>query len=60
VVLRELEQGLHVAARVERLDPAERERLRDEITALLARHGLTPRSVRIEGPEGASTSQRRR
>ena len=59
VVLRELEQGLHVTARVDRLDPAERERLRDAITALLARHGLSPRSVRIEGPETGPASQRR-
>jgi len=44
VVLHELEQGLHIAARPERI------RLHDEIAALLASHGLSARSVRIHAP----------
>lgn len=50
VVLRELEQGLHVAARTDALDEPERLRLHDEIAALLASHGLSARSVRIHAP----------
>lgn len=50
VVLRELEQGLHIAARTDALDDAERLRLHDEIAALLARHGLAARSIRISAP----------
>lgn len=57
VAMRELEQGIHVAARAEGLDPAERVRLRDEISALLARHGLTANSIRISAPGRARTSQ---
>ena len=55
--MRELEQGIHVAARAEGLDAAERVRLHEEITALLARHGLTPASVRISAPGRIRTSQ---
>lgn len=50
VALRELEHGIHVAARVDRLDDAERVRLRDEIAALLARHGLSARHIQIFAP----------
>jgi len=50
VAMRALEQGVHVAARAEGLDAAERVRLHDEITALLARHGLSARSIRISAP----------
>jgi hypothetical protein len=55
VAMRELEQGVHVAARAEGLDAAERVRLHDEITALLARHGLSARSIRISAPGRART-----
>lgn len=47
VALRELESGLQVAARVEGLDEAERHQLRDEIAALLGRHGLSAARIRI-------------
>jgi len=57
VALRELEQGLHVSARTEALDESERLRLRDEIAALLARHGLAPRTIRISAPARPPFSQ---
>jgi hypothetical protein len=57
--MRELEQGIHIAARAEGLDPAERARLHDEIAALLARHGLSARSIRISAPNRAGTSGER-
>ncbi|MEN2709389.1 hypothetical protein ACQKOH_08495 [Sphingomonas sp. NPDC092331] len=47
VALRELESGLQIAARVEGLDEAERHRLRDEIAALLGRHGLSAARIQI-------------
>ena len=50
VALHELEQGIHIAARTEALDESERIRLHDEIAALLARHGLSARSIRISAP----------
>jgi hypothetical protein len=59
VAIRELEQGVHVAARAEGLDAAERARLHDEIAALLARHGLSARSIRISAPQRAARSEER-
>lgn len=59
VAMRELEQGVHVAARAEGLDAAERVRLHDEIAALLARHGLSARSIRISAPLREWPSQER-
>ena len=59
VAMRELEQGVHVAVRAEGLDAAERVRLHDEIAALLARHGLSARSIRISAPLRGSSSQER-
>lgn len=58
VAIRELEQGLHVAARVEGLDAAERLRLHDEISALLARHGRSARSIRLSAPLRAPSQER--
>ncbi len=58
VAMRELEQGIHVAARAEGLDAAERVRLHDEIAALLARHGLSARSIRISAPARGSSQER--
>ncbi len=58
VAIRELEQGLHVAARVEGLDAAERVRLHDEISALLARHGRSARSIRLSAPWRAPSQER--
>lgn len=43
VAMRAVEQGLAVSARVEGLDEVERRQLRDEIAALLGRHGLAAR-----------------
>ncbi|MES2442143.1 MAG: hypothetical protein V4574_04880 [Pseudomonadota bacterium] len=57
VALSELEQGIHVAARADGLDAADRVRLHDEITALLARHGLSARSIRISAPLRWASSQ---
>lgn len=50
VALHALEQGLHVAAQVEGLDATDLEQLRVEIASLLARHGLSARSIRISVP----------
>jgi len=50
VAIHALEQGLHIAARVERLDAGERERLRGDIASLLARHGLSARDIQIIAP----------
>ncbi len=47
VAVSEIEQGLQVAARVDGLDETERRQLRDEIAALLARHGLSPARIDI-------------
>lgn len=47
VALRELEQGVAVAIQAAALDEPERTRLRDEIAALLARHGLRANDIRI-------------
>jgi hypothetical protein len=58
VAICELEQGLHVAARVEGLDATERLRLHDEISALLARHGRSARSIRVSTPLRASSQER--
>lgn len=59
VAMRALEQGVHVAARAEGLDAAERVRLHDEITALLARHGLSARSIRISAPARGARAEER-
>ncbi|MBN8811094.1 MULTISPECIES: hypothetical protein [unclassified Sphingomonas] len=47
VALHEIESGLQIAARVEGLDEAERHQLRDEIAALLGRHGLSAARIQI-------------
>lgn len=59
VAMRELEQGIHVAARADGLDPAERARLENDIAAMLSRHGLSARSIRISAPTRGRTSQER-
>lgn len=58
VVLRELEQGLHVAARVDGLEESDRERLHEEIVGLLARHGLSARQVAIAAPTRVANHER--
>ena len=50
VALHELEQGLQVSAHTDALDEGERARLHEEIAALLARHGIAPRDIRINAP----------
>lgn len=57
VVLSELEQGLSISARTEALDASERVRLHDEIAALLARHGLSARAIRINAPDRSALLQ---
>ncbi|HWU94977.1 MAG TPA: hypothetical protein VN029_05225 [Sphingomonas sp.] len=47
VAVDEVEQGLRVTARVAGLDETERRQLREEIAALLARHGLVSSSIQI-------------
>lgn len=47
VALVEIERGFRVIARVDALSEADRERLQDEIAALLARHGLAAHPQRI-------------
>lgn len=47
VALHEIESGLQIAARVEGLDEVERLQLRDEIAALLGRHGLSAARIQI-------------
>ncbi|WP_448661555.1 hypothetical protein ACG3SL_12895 [Sphingomonas sp. CJ20] len=49
VALSEIDNGLQVAARIENLDEAERQQLRDEIVAMLGRHGLSAARVQIHG-----------
>lgn len=58
VAMRELEHGIHVAVRAEAMDQADREHLRREIAALLSRHGLAPRAIRILAPLGRDTNHR--
>ncbi len=59
LVLHALEHGLHVAARVDALDESDRIRLHDEIAALLARHGLAARSIRIAAPVARALPEER-
>jgi hypothetical protein len=47
VAIREVEQGVQVAAHVGSLSDTERRHLRDAIAALLARHGLSPSQILI-------------
>lgn len=47
VALSEVERGLQVAVRINGLDDAERRQLRDEIAALLGRHGLSAGPIQI-------------
>jgi hypothetical protein len=54
-----IENGLHVAARLEALDDADRARLRDGIAALLARHGLAAKSIQINAPARRDTGEQR-
>lgn len=49
VAIRDIERGLQILVAVQALRPDERERLTREISALLSRHGLVPREVRIGG-----------
>ncbi len=49
IALHELEQGLHIAARIDGLDEGERRRMHDEIVSLLAEHGVSARSIQISG-----------
>ncbi|MBO9714802.1 hypothetical protein [Sphingomonas sp.] len=55
VAVHELERGLHVAAFAGSLGEGQAERLHVEIAALLSRHGLAARSIRIHGPRASST-----
>lgn len=57
VVLRELAQGIQVAARLEALRAGEGEAMRDEILALLSRHGLRAHGVRVVGPASSTPTQ---
>ena len=57
VALHALEQGLHVAAQVEGLDATDLEQLRVEIISLLARHGLSARSIRISVPNRGTSRE---
>lgn len=58
VAMRELEHGIHVAVRADAMDQADREHLRREIAALLSRHGLAPRAIRILAPLARDTNHR--
>lgn len=49
VEVRAAEDGLLVTARTDKLDRAERSRLRTEIAALLSRHGHGPARIRLNG-----------
>lgn len=57
VALQDVEHGIHVAVRANVLDPAEHIRLHDEIAALLARHGLSVRGIRISAPVRAPSQE---
>lgn len=48
VAIAEVEQGLHITAHVAGLDETGRRQLREAISALLARHGLTNVRIRIQ------------
>jgi hypothetical protein len=49
VAIRDVERGLQVIVAVDAMSREDRERLVDQISALLSRHGLTPRDVHIAG-----------
>lgn len=49
VEVRAAEDGLLVTARTDKLDRAERSRLRTEIAAMLSRHGHGPARIRLNG-----------
>ncbi|PJI88459.1 hypothetical protein [Sphingomonas koreensis] len=49
VAIRDVERGLQVIVAVDAMSREDRERLADQISALLSRHGLTPRDVQIAG-----------
>jgi len=59
LAVHEIENGLHVAARLEALDAADRARLRDAIAALLARYGLAAKSIQINAPARRESSEQR-
>lgn len=57
VALSEVERGIQVAVRVDGLGAEERDALRTEIAALLARHGLAHRGIRIAARAGPHMGQ---
>ncbi|WP_447726058.1 hypothetical protein [Sphingomonas koreensis] len=58
IAIRDIERGLQILVATQALSPEERERLTHEIAALLSRHGLVPRDVRIAGPVRVDSSGR--
>lgn len=59
IAIRDIEHGLQILVATQALHREERERLTHEIAALLSRHGLVPRDVRIAGPASAGNSGKR-
>lgn len=59
VAIRDVERGLQVIVAVEGMGREDRERLADQISALLSRHGLTPRDVQIAGTTSFRTTGKR-
>lgn len=59
IAIRDIEQGLRVVVAAQALNERDRERLANEIAAVLSRHGLVPREVRVSGPLHARNSGKR-
>ncbi|RHW18957.1 hypothetical protein D1610_02135 [Sphingomonas gilva] len=54
IAIHALAEGLRVVARLGRMEPHERERMRTEIAALLAIHGYSPREISVQGPQAST------
>lgn len=59
IAIRDVERGLQILVAGQALSTEERERLTNEIAALLSRHGLVPCDIRVAGPARFDQSGKR-
>jgi hypothetical protein len=58
IAIRDIERGLQILVVAQQLSAEERERLANEIAALLSRHGLVPRDVQVASAAPRASSGR--